>query len=271
MAAAVCILSGGQDSTTVLFDMKQRYDPLYAITFDYGQKHAVEMNAAMKVAAMAGVKEHRVSTLSDLLSSSPLVNPEQKLEEYKTFDAMVGVIGDRTEVTFVPMRNLLFLTMAANYAKHVGAKVIGLGVSEEDTANYPDCRASFIFAAELAIQAALKEDMTIYTPLITLSKANSVRLALCIPGCYKALAYSHTAYSGEYPPVTQDHATVLRAEGFRRSGVPDPMIVRAYLEGKLDNLPDTDNYSKHALDMLYQLKGDINFKLDILCQTVGAA
>jgi 7-cyano-7-deazaguanine synthase len=104
----------------------------------------------------------------------------------------------------------------------------------------------FVDAAAAAITLALGHDLRnssfkIYAPLMFLSKADSVQLAWSTPGAYEALAFTHTAYSGEYPPVTQDHATVLRASGFEQAGLPDPLIVRAWREG-LMTLPPTANY-----------------------------
>jgi 7-cyano-7-deazaguanine synthase len=140
------------------------------------------------------------------------------------------------------MRNALFLTIAANFARSINCRDLYTGVCEADNANYPDCRASFISAQEWAIQEALAdESFEIHTPLIDTTKAESIRLAKTLPGCMDALAYSHTSYSGEYPPVTQDHSTVLRAQGFLEAGVPDPLIVRAWREGRM-LLPTTKNY-----------------------------
>jgi 7-cyano-7-deazaguanine synthase len=105
-----------------------------------------------------------------------------------------------------------------------------------------------VIATELAINMALGKDPHNYnrfridTPLIFKTKAETVKLANSLPGCMDALAYSHTAYSGEYPPITQDHATVLRAHGFEEAGLPDPLIVRAWREGLMP-LPQTPNYA----------------------------
>jgi 7-cyano-7-deazaguanine synthase len=228
----VVILSGGQDSTTCLFWAREYVDEVYAITFDYAQRHRVEIEAAKTVAKMAFVKEHRIVKLpkNTLLSTSPLTS-NAKLETYKDFASMEKIIGDRRELTFVPMRNDLFLTLAANYAEHVGAKSLVTGVCEADNANYSDCRKSFIEAKENAINQALGyEDngprMRILTPLIHLTKAKSIELASKIPDAMEALAYTHTCYAGEVPPCGKCHACVLRAEGFAQAGIADPLIER---------------------------------------------
>jgi 7-cyano-7-deazaguanine synthase len=254
---ALVVLSGGQDSTTCLFWAIQRYKTVHAITVNYGQRHARELEAAQKVWELAkpemsntGVVEghHLIVEVPQILKSSSPLTSSNELETYKSAEEMAGIIGDRVELTFVPMRNAFFLTLAANYACHLGAGVLVTGVCEEDNANYPDCRQVFIDAQQKTINEALGGDyITIDTPLMKLDKAASVKLATEISGAYNALAYSHTAYSGEFPPVTQDHATVLRADGFARAGIPDPLILRAWTLG-LMSLPLTENYSEAAVE-----------------------
>lgn len=243
MTRALVVLSGGQDSTTCLFWAKQRFEEVHAVTFDYGQRHRREVIAAETVADLAGVVSHEVVDVGPILKGrSPLTDPRQPLEQYETFAQMSAVIGDRVELTFVPMRNTLFLTLAANRAVVLDCFDLVTGVCEQDGANYPDCTAPFIDAMATAITRSLDVDrFTIHAPLIDLSKAESIRLAQTIPGAFEALAYSHTAYDGAYPPTGRDHATMLRAEGFREAGVPDPLIVRAVREGLMP-LPETTNY-----------------------------
>lgn len=254
MTGAIVVLSGGADSTFCTFWAKSRFDEVAAITFDYDQKHSAEIAAARRVAELAEIRSHEVINLHKCLkSTSPLIDPKSRLETYPDFQTMSDIIGDRVELTFVPMRNTLFLTLAANRAIAYGCTNIVTGVCEEDGANYPDTTQNFIQTMQHAINASAGQDQTftIHAPLMYRTKAESVKEAMRYQGCYSALAYSHTAYSGEYPPVTQDHATVLRAEGFRESGYPDPLIVRAYWEGLLDKLPDTPNYTNYKAALLY--------------------
>lgn len=224
---ALVVLSGGQDSTTCLYWARERYAPLYALTFDYGQRHAVEVKAAQRIAHMAGV-EHEVLKVGPLLAScSPLVDADAQLETYNDFASMDRIIGSRVELTFVPMRNALFMTLAANRAIARDVRVLVVGVCEADNANYPDCRAEFVEAQQRAINKALGlTGFLIETPLMYLTKAGSVRLAMRLPGCMEALAYSHTCYAGEVPPCGRCHACVLRAHGFAQAGVADPLIER---------------------------------------------
>ncbi len=239
---ALVILSGGQDSTTCLFWAKVIFPEVHAITFDYGQRHRVEIEAAKKVASMAGVASHALFSLGPILGGmSPLTNPSEPVEQYSSFEEMDKIIGSRVEKTFVPMRNALFLTVAVNYAVIQGIEDIVVGVCEADNANYPDCRGRFLRAFEVMAGLALEKDVRLYAPLLYLNKAHSIVLANSIPGCMDALAYSHTDYEGLYPPGN-NHSSVLRAHGFEESGFPDPLIVRAWHEGALKELPATSNY-----------------------------
>lgn len=243
MSKAMVVLSGGQDSTTCLFWAKHNFGDVLAVTFDYEQRHRREIQAAIHVATLAGVTDHEVIKLGPILAGrSPLTNPDEQLETYESFEQMDRIIGDRIEHTFVPMRNALFLTIAANRAVVKDCDSLVTGVCEQDNANYPDCRRSFIAAQEHAINEAMgHRALRICTPLITLTKAASVGLAKTLPGCMEALAYSHTAYDGSYPPTGKDHASTLRARGFEEAGEPDPLVVRAYREGLMP-LPATANY-----------------------------
>jgi 7-cyano-7-deazaguanine synthase len=233
MKKAMVILSGGQDSTTCLFWALENYDHVEAITFDYGQKHIIEIAAAKTIAEMANVLHYTVKVPNILRSRSPLVDENQTLETYDNYEEMDKVIGDRVELTFVPMRNAFFITIAANYALHNDIYTLVTGVCQQDNANYPDCRESFIQSQEKTINEALGIDnFKIVTPLINMTKAESVELVngLAMFGenkCMDALAYSHTCYSGVYPPCGKCHSCVLRAYGFEQAGVDDPLIVRA--------------------------------------------
>jgi len=245
MTKALIVLSGGQDSTTCLYWAKERFDELHAVTIDYGQKHRVEIEAAKTVAKMAGVESHEIVEVGPILAgTSPLTNPDEELEQYTHHSVLPGGL----EKTFVPMRNRLFLTISANRAYCIGATDMVTGVCQEDFGGYPDCRRSFIDAIGEAcnLGSFTGEDgapgpLTIHTPLMDLTKAQSVDLALSLPGCMDALAFSHTSYDGAYPPTGHDHATLLRAKGFEEAGVPDPLVLRAHCEGLMD-LPATPNY-----------------------------
>jgi len=251
MSKALVVLSGGQDSTTCLFQACEIFDEVHAITFDYNQRHVIEIAAATKVAELAHVTSHEIIEIGPVLKgTSPLTNLDETLEQYDDWASLPGGL----EKTFVPVRNALFLTLAANRAYCLGITTIITGVCEEDFGGYPDCRNTFIVAMQAALVQALSlgddepmAGLKILTPLMYMTKAASVELALSIPGCYDALAWTHTSYDGQYPPTGNDHATLLRAKGFEEANVPDPLVVRAWREGLMD-LPDTTNYYEDALD-----------------------
>ncbi|EIM24369.1 7-cyano-7-deazaguanine synthase QueC [Microvirga lotononidis] len=244
------VLSGGQDSTTCLFWARglltDKGDALHAVTFDYGQRHRIEIEAARKIAGMANVDSHEVIEVPNYLQSASPLTSENELERYESYAQMDRVIGSRVELTFVPMRNTLFLTIAANRAVALGCNHIVTGISEQDNANYPDCRQLFLSQMEEAINQSLgrhmEERIKILAPLLNLSKAQSIALAMELAGCIEALAYSHTSYDGKYPPTDMNHSNVLRAQGFLEAGVPDPLVVRAWREGRME-LPTTANYA----------------------------
>jgi len=241
---ALVVLSGGQDSTTCLhWAMQQGFDEVHAVAFDYGQKHSIELEMATVQADKLGIPLEIIGLGPILKGTSPLVNPDEELEQYEDGDLPGGL-----EKTFVPMRNQLFLTIAANRAYCIGATNLITGVCEADSGGYPDCRQAFIWALRDAInlgtftgEPGTVSKLTVHTPLMWLSKAESINMAMRIPGAYEALAYTHTAYDGAYPPDGSDHATVLRAKGFLEAGVPDPLVLRAACEG-LTELPRATNY-----------------------------
>lgn len=261
---ALVILSGGQDSTTCLFWAIEKYgvENVYAITFDYGQRHRIELSAAMTIADMAGLSDWLKSKVSFnesnssgrhelvrvpqcLVSSSPLTS-NNELDRYEDFEKMEAEVGDKVEKTFVPMRNTFFFTIAANRAVALGIGNLVTGICQGDNANYPDCTEAFRWKLQNAFNQSLGSDdeygMQILAPLMRLSKADTCKLAFQLEGCWEALAYSHTSYDGKYPPTDPNHSNLLRAEGFRLADLPDPLVIRAYREGLME-LPETANYA----------------------------
>jgi 7-cyano-7-deazaguanine synthase len=217
--SAVVLLSGGQDSTTCLYWAKGRFERLYALTFDYGQRHRIELEAARAIAQMAGVAAHRVLKISELaeLSGSALLT-----------DTPIQETGGRGNLpnTFVPGRNLLFLVLAAAWAYQLECHDLVGGMCQTDYSGYPDCRRATIDALERAIELGMEWSVRIHTPLMFLTKAESVRLAQEV-GALDALAYSHTCYEGRFPPCGVCPACRLRAKGFEEAGIEDPLLVRA--------------------------------------------
>ena len=227
MSKAMIVLSGGQDSTICLHWALINYKEVEAISFNYGQKHSLELKSAIKISNLNNVI-HTVINVPDILKSrSPLTNNKEQLEEYNNYEEMDKIIGDRVELTFVPMRNAFFLTLAANIALSKDIKTLITGVCEQDNANYPDCRDTFIRSQELTINLALDiNDFKIVTPLMFMSKKESIMIAMKMNKCMESLAYSHTCYAGQFPPCEKCHACVLRAQGFKEAGIKDPLIER---------------------------------------------
>lgn len=223
------VLSGGQDSSTCLLWAKAHYSgPIHAISFDYGQRHRAELVAAITVARAVGVESHEIVDCKGLLKSvSPLTNPDAELETYTDYESMDKVIGDRVELTFVPLRNPFFLLVAMNHALALGCETLVTGVCASDNANYPDCTEGFITTMESMVRHALDDWMIeIRAPLLHLDKAGIVDLAMSFPQGRDVMALTHTCYAGEVPPCGKCHACVLRAEGFRQAGVIDPLLER---------------------------------------------
>jgi len=217
--SAVVLLSGGQDSTTCLYWAKGRFERLYALTFDYGQRHRLELEAARTIARMAGVAAHRILKISELaeLGGSALLE-----------DMPIQERGGRDNLpnTFVPGRNLLFLVLAAAWAYQLECHDVVGGMCQTDYSGYPDCRRATIDALERAIELGMEWTIRIHTPLMFLTKAQSVRLAQEV-GALDALAYSHTCYEGRFPPCGVCPACRLRAKGFEEAGIEDPLLTRA--------------------------------------------
>lgn len=246
MKKLLMVLSGGQDSTTAMFLGKTIFDEIHTISFNYGQSHDLELLAANRVGIIAEVSSHDVIDIRDVLKSqSPLIS-DNELRQYYNYDRMAEEVGDSVENTFVPLRNTLFAIIAANRAIDLRCSHIGLGVCGNDSANYPDCTDSFLSALKVCINKSLSnklvETLDIYAPLVNITKAEAIKMAHNIPECWRAIAYTHTSYNGEYPPLHRNHANILREQAFADAGLPDPLILRAVLNGLME-MPEGDNYA----------------------------
>lgn len=189
MTSALVLLSGGQDSTTCLYVAKNEIAEVHALTINYGQRHDVEINAALKIASLANVASHELVNVNEILrGTSPLTDKSEPVQTYESADVLPGGL----ENTFVPARNMLFLTIAANRAYVLKCDEIYIGVSEEDYGGYPDCRQAFLSDMEATIQKALDTKVYIVAPLIDCNKKKTVEIAAQIPDCMNALSYSHT-------------------------------------------------------------------------------
>ena len=221
------ILSGGQDSTTTTLYAREECDELHGITFDYGQKHKIEIKSALKIAKFFKFKSHEIIKIPNILkSSSPLINKKIKLEKYNS----AKEIHKGIEPTFIPSRNIFFLTIASNRAVLHNCKIIYTGVCEEDYGGYPDCRKIFINSMEEALALGItgaKRFIKIKTPLMNLTKKDSVKIALkkCknMKEFNKIFKETHSCYGGLKGGCGKCHACVLRDKGFKEAGIPDPI------------------------------------------------
>ena len=219
---AVVLLSGGLDSyTTAAIARSDRYD-LYALTVAYGQRHGVELEAARTVARALGVVEHKEMPI-DLASfgGSALVG-DGAVPKDRPLDA------SSIPVTYVPARNTVFLALALVWAEVLGARDIYMGVNARDYSGYPDCRPEFIQAFEqlatLATRAGVEgATFAIHTPLITLSKADIIRIGMTLSLDYSLTHSCYDPGAGGRPCGRCDSCR-LRAKGFEEAGVPDPLF-----------------------------------------------
>ncbi|MCY9852830.1 7-cyano-7-deazaguanine synthase QueC [Vibrio mediterranei] len=171
MKKAVVVFSGGQDSTTCLVQALEQYDEVHAITFDYGQRHKLEIEVAEALANKLNVKAHKVMDVSLLneLAISSLTRDDIPVSHELQENGLPN--------SFVPGRNILFLTLAGIYAYQIGAQAVITGVCETDFSGYPDCRNDFIKAMNGALVQGMDREFDIVTPLMWLDKAETWALA----------------------------------------------------------------------------------------------
>ena len=218
---ALVVFSGGQDSTTCLYWAMDKFgqDNVVALSFDYGQRHSNELESAAIIAEMAGIGHHVLSidTFSQLQGNA-LTGEETPSS---ASDSKTGLPN-----TFVPGRNLIFLTYAAAFAYPREISELVTGVAQTDYSGYPDCRQPTIEALQQAINLGMESSFQIHTPLMHKSKKETVLLAQQL-GALPALAWSHTCYNGVFPPCGECAACDLRAKGFAEADIPDPLLQRA--------------------------------------------
>ncbi|GGI03312.1 MAG TPA: 7-cyano-7-deazaguanine synthase QueC [Staphylococcus sp.] len=165
---ALVVFSGGQDSTTCLFYAKKQFKEVELVTFQYGQRHDLEIKVAEDIASEQGLKHHVLDmSLLSQLSPNALTDHNMKIENDEN-----GIPN-----TFVPARNLLFLSFAGALAYQIGAKHIITGVCETDFSGYPDCRDSFVKSMNLSLNLSMDKDFVIHTPLMWLNKKETWALS----------------------------------------------------------------------------------------------
>ncbi len=185
---AVVVFSGGQDSTTCLFWAKERFSEVEAVTFDYGQRHSLEIECAKEIANELGVKHHILDmSLLNQLAPNALTRDDIEVKD--------GVEGELPS-TFVPGRNLLFMSFAGVLARQVGAKHIVTGVCETDFSGYPDCRDIFIKSLNVTLNLSMDATFIIDTPLMWLNKAQTWELADQLGALDYVREHTLTCYNG---------------------------------------------------------------------------
>ena len=216
---ALVVLSGGQDSTTCLYWALDKFgsNAVEAITFDYGQRHRVELGCAARVAEFAGVS-HTVMPIDTFAALGGDALTDRSIGVQKGAD-----IENDLPNTFVPGRNIVFLTFAAAYAWQRNIEHLVTGVAQTDYSGYPDCRQETIEALQATIRLGMASNVVIHTPLMSLSKKETVLLARDL-GALEAMALTHTCYEGRRPPCGECPACVLRARGFNEAGIEDPLL-----------------------------------------------
>jgi 7-cyano-7-deazaguanine synthase len=224
---AVVLLSGGLDSTTVTAIARQQGFAVYALSFDYGQTHKVELDFARRVAEQLGVVRHAIIKVDLRAFGGSALTSDTPIPKNRSAEA----IGQGIPVTYVPARNTVFLSLALAFAESLGATDIFIGVNALDYSGYPDCRPEFIEAFERMANLATKmatEDgkrITIHTPLISMTKREIIETGLKLGVDY---GLTTTCYdpSPSGAACGECDACLLRLKGFAEAGVADPAHYR---------------------------------------------
>ena len=221
---AICLLSGGLDSSTCLAVARSRHFACYTLSFDYGQRHRVELDAARRIATTLGVSEHRVIPIDLRAFGGSALTSEIAVPKGRGAAEM----GHGIPITYVPARNTIFLSFALAWAEVLGASDIFLGVNAIDYSGYPDCRPEFIAAfesmANLATKAGVEgtTKIKIHTPLIQLSKADIVKLGTSLGVDF---SLTHSCYDPDSAGRScgECDSCILRKKGFAEAGLADPL------------------------------------------------
>ena len=212
---AVVLLSGGLDSTTCLGIAKDEGYTCYPLTFEYGQRHSKEIACAKKIVSYYDLNDkYKIISLDffKLFANNSLINKEIMPN---TSGLSKGIPN-----TYVPARNLIFLSIAAGYAKNINADTLFLGVSAVDYSGYPDCRKEFIASFMQTVQLALPTKLTIKAPLVDLSKSQTISLGLKLKVPYHLTT---SCYFGAKKACGKCDSCILRLKGFKDLGLKDPI------------------------------------------------
>ena len=221
---AVVLLSGGLDSTTTLAIAKKEGFEIYALSFDYGQRHRIELEQAQKIAKKFGVIDHQIITIDLRQFGGSALTDSIDVPTYRE----EKIMREEIPITYVPARNTIFLSFCLAYAEVNNAPHIFLGINAVDYSGYPDCRPEFIAAfeklANLATKASVegKEKLKIHTPLIQLTKAEIILKGIKLDIDY---SLTHSCYNPERDGKACGicDSCQLRLRGFNEAGLEDPV------------------------------------------------
>jgi 7-cyano-7-deazaguanine synthase len=222
MKRAVILLSGGVDSTTCLAIAKAEGFEPYALTFRYGQRHSVELDAAQRVAQALGVTQHVIADIDLRVFGGSALTADIAVPKGRD----TGEMDQGIPITYVPARNTIFLSFALAWAEVLDSSDLFIGVNAIDYSGYPDCRPEFIESfrrtAALALRAGVEgSPVAIITPLIDMSKADIVRRGVELDA---PLNLTWSCYRGNDEPCGDCDSCVLRAKGFAEANVADPAL-----------------------------------------------
>lgn len=226
--SAIVVFSGGQDSTTCLLWALKRFEEIIVLTFNYDQRHQVEIECAKKLINILNSKQkHRIQWLGENYIKEHKIIPISFLSTLLQ-TAMIQetdiIYDDETDLptTFVPGRNILFLTIAAAYAYQHKIRHLITGVCQTDYSGYPDCRDATIKSLQATLHLGMDYDIIIHTPLMWKSKAETIKMMEKLGGI-ELYKYTHTCYKGQRPACGECFACQLRLKGFKEAGREDPL------------------------------------------------
>ena len=231
MKKSIVLFSGGLDSTTAIYWALERYEKVFALTFDYGQRNRIELDMAGKVAQKLSVPQKILRVNLKQIGGSSLTDTKLSLPQYEKMEESEEGLPS----TYVPFRNGIFLALAAAWAEVVGIKEIVCGFNVIDSPNYPDTRKQFVQAMQEAINLGTKaslspEKIQIIAPFLKMKKSDIIKEGLSLNVDY---SFAISCYCGEEIPCQKCSSCVLRQKAWEEVGLQDPLILRLEEEGKI--------------------------------------
>jgi 7-cyano-7-deazaguanine synthase len=231
MKKSIVLFSGGLDSTTAIYWALERYEKVFALTFDYGQRNRIELDMAVKVAQKLSVPQKILRVDLRQIGGSSLTDTKLSLPQYEKMEESEEGLPS----TYVPFRNGIFLALAAAWAEVIGIKEIVCGFNFIDSPNYPDTRKQFVQAMQEAINLGTKaslspEKIKIIAPFLKMKKSDIIKEGLSLNVDY---SFAISCYCGEEIPCQKCSSCVLRQKAWEEVGLQDPLILRLEEEGKI--------------------------------------